>query len=133
MNCRILIVDDSTLLRATARRAVLQAGVPPGCVREAANGKEALEALAKEPAELVLLDLNMPVMDGYQFVAAKAGMPELATVVVALVTTEGNAERLQRMRALGIEHYLHKPFAPEELRALVQQLTRQTQEQPCKR
>jgi two-component system chemotaxis response regulator CheY len=133
MNCRILIVDDSPLLRATARRAVLQAGVPAASVREAANGKEALLELAREPVELVLLDLNMPVMDGYQFVEAKAARPELAAVTVALVTTEGNAERLQRMRALGVTHYLHKPFAPEELRALVQQLTRQTQEQPCKR
>lgn len=128
MNCRILIVDDSSLLRATARRAVVQAGVPPGCVREVANGKEALAALASEPADLVLLDLNMPVMDGYQFVEAKASLPALANVTVALVTTEGNAERLQRMRDLGVAHYLHKPFAPEELRALVQQLTHGKQE-----
>ena len=72
MKYRILIVDDSPLLRATARRAVLQAGATPALVREAQNGKEALDLLAEEPADVVLLDINMPVMDGFQFVEAKA-------------------------------------------------------------
>ena len=122
MNYRILIVDDSPLLRATARRAVLQAGVAPEHVREACNGKEALEALAKAPADIVLLDINMPVMDGYQFVEAKAKDPALAATRVALVTTEGNKKRLERMTELGVTHYLRKPFEPEELRSLVASL-----------
>jgi two-component system chemotaxis response regulator CheY len=119
MNYKILIVDDSPLLRATARRAVLQAGVPPGNVREAQNGQEALDALAKDLADVVLLDINMPVMDGFQFVEQKAKVPALAGVKVALVTTEGNKKRLERMTQLGVTHYLRKPFEPEELRTLV--------------
>lgn len=119
MNYRILIVDDSPLLRATARRAVLQAGASAENVREAQNGKEALDALSQEPADIVLLDINMPVMDGYQFVEEKARRPELAATRVALVTTEGNKKRLARMTELGVEHYLRKPFEPEDLRALV--------------
>jgi two-component system chemotaxis response regulator CheY len=122
MNYRILIVDDSPLLRATARRAVLQAGASPESVREAQNGKEALAALQKEPADIVLLDINMPVMDGYQFVEEKAKIPGLASTKVALVTTEGNKKRLERMTQLGVTHYLRKPFEPEELRALVCEL-----------
>ncbi|MCU0865286.1 MAG: response regulator [Planctomycetes bacterium] len=119
MNHRILIVDDSPLLRATARRAVLQAGAQPDRVREVQNGREALDALAREPADIVLLDINMPVMDGFQFVEEKAKNPALAAVKVALVTTEGNKKRLERMTQLGVTHYLRKPFEPEELRALV--------------
>jgi two-component system, chemotaxis family, chemotaxis protein CheY len=119
MNHRILIVDDSPLLRATARRAVLQAGAQPDRVREVQNGREALDALAREPADIVLLDINMPVMDGFQFVEEKAKDPALAAVKVALVTTEGNKKRLERMTQLGVTHYLRKPFEPEELRALV--------------
>lgn len=122
MNYKILIVDDSPLLRATARRAVLQTGVPPENVREAQNGKEALEKLAQEKADVVLLDINMPVMDGFEFVEHKAQDPSLADVKVALVTTEGNKKRLGRMTELGVEHYLRKPFEPEELRALVGEL-----------
>ena len=124
MNYRILIVDDSPLLRATARRAVLQAGVPPEGVREARDGREALELLAQEPADIVLLDINMPVMDGYQFVEAKAKNRAWDGVQVALVTTEGNRKRLERMTALGVTHYLRKPFEPEDLRDLVATLFR---------
>jgi len=120
MNYRILIVDDSPLLRATARRAVLQAGAAPENVREAQNGREALDLLQKQPADVVLLDINMPVMDGFQFVEEKAKLPALAGVRVALVTTEGNRKRLERMTQLGVQHYLRKPFEPEELRSLVQ-------------
>lgn len=119
MNYRVLIVDDSPLLRATARRAVLQAGVPPELVREAKNGREALDALLQQPADVVLLDINMPVMDGYQFVEEKVKHPALAATRVALVTTEGNKKRLERMTQLGVTHYLRKPFEPEELRTLV--------------
>lgn len=122
MNYRILIVDDSPLLRATARRAVLQAGVDPSQIREAPNGQEALDALRSEAADLVLLDINMPIMDGFQFVEEKAKDPDLKDVKVALVTTEGNQKRLARMTELGVEHYLRKPFEPEELRTLVASL-----------
>lgn len=122
MDYRILIVDDSPLLRATARRAALQAGASAASIREAGNGKEALEALRRSPADIVLLDISMPVMDGYQFVEEKAKDASLADVKVALVTTEGNQKRLSRMVDLGVEHYLRKPFEPEELRALVTEL-----------
>ncbi len=122
MNYKILIVDDSPLLRATARRAALQAGVKAEDVFEAQNGKEALEQLARTPVDLVLLDINMPVMDGYEFVERKVADPSLVGVQVALVTTEGNKKRLERKSALGIQNYLHKPFEPEDLRALVQQI-----------
>lgn len=122
MNQRILIVDDSPLLRALARRAVEQAGALPERVREAANGREALDALTQEPADVVLLDLNMPVMDGYEFLAARMKDPALGAMQVVLVTTEGNKKRLERATQFGVIHYLRKPFEPEELRALAHQL-----------
>ncbi|MFK7741891.1 MAG: response regulator [Planctomycetota bacterium] len=126
MNYQILIVDDSPLLRATAKRAVLQAGALLENVREAGNGQEALASLQAKPADIVLLDINMPVMDGYQFVEAKQKDASLSEVRVALVTTEGNRERLSRMTALGVEHYLRKPFEPEELRDLVKDMFQTT-------
>lgn len=119
MKYTVLIVDDSPLLRATARRAVIQAGIAADAIREAQNGKEALEALQRQHSDLVLLDINMPVMDGFAFVEAKSRLPELANVRVALVTTEGNKKRIERMSQLGVEDYLRKPFEPEELRRLV--------------
>ena len=101
---------------------MLQAGADAALVREAGNGQEALERLGEEPADIVLLDLNMPVMDGFEFAEKKAQDPALAGVRVALVTTEGNPKRLARMTELGVEHCLRKPFEPEELRALVEDM-----------
>ena len=122
MDYRILIVDDSPLLRLTARRAALQAGAADEWIREAGDGEEALARLREAPADIVLLDINMPVMDGFTFVERKAADPALADVRVALVTTEGNPERLARMSELGVTHCLRKPFAPEELRELLQSM-----------
>lgn len=122
MQHTILIVDDSPLLRATARRAALQAGLAAEHVREAQNGKTALEDLARQPADLVLLDLNMPVMDGMEFVERKAAIPALAGVHVALLTSEGRGKWRDRMHQLGVVHYLHKPIAADALRALLGEL-----------
>lgn len=122
MDYRILIVDDSPLLRATARRAALQAGASAANIREVDNGRQALDALRQSPADIVLLDINMPVMDGYQFVEEKVKDPTLAGTRIAVVTTEGNRQRLARMTELGVEHYLRKPFEPEDLRDLVTRL-----------
>ena len=119
MKQRILIVDDSPLLRKTARRAAVQAGAEPERIREAGNGREALAALAAEPVDIVLLDINMPVMDGFEFLEANSRAPSPCAAKIALVTTEGNKERLARAEQLGVVDYLRKPFAPEELRALV--------------
>lgn len=119
MNYRILIVDDSPLIRAVISRAVQQIGISKDGIREAGNGQEALDALATETADLILLDLNMPVMDGRAFMAAKNATADIKEIGVIVVTTEGNAKRLHELRDLGVHGFLHKPFEPEALRTLV--------------
>ena len=115
----ILIVDDSPILRRSIRKSLTQAGVADDSIREANNGAEAMTALAKEPIALVLLDLNMPVMNGEATLAAMRENPSTVDVPVIIVTTEGNISRLLRLQSMGIRGYLRKPFQPEDLRELV--------------
>jgi two-component system chemotaxis response regulator CheY len=115
----VLIVDDSPVLRALIRRALVLAGVEDELIREAGNGQEALEELEREVVDVVLLDLNMPVMDGFTFVDEKTKRAEFDHSKVIVVSTEGNEERLHELREKGISGYLRKPFEPEDLRGII--------------
>ena len=121
MNGNVLIIDDSPILRRSMRRALGQIGVDDGCIFEAGNGVEGLAALAEHPISLVLLDLNMPVMDGEEFLETMKKDAAHADVRVVVVTTESNAGRLMRLGRLGIAGFLHKPFEPEDLREIAGQ------------
>jgi two-component system chemotaxis response regulator CheY len=119
MNCNVLIVDDSPILRTAIRKVVRLAGIEDDRIHEAGNGRDALSVLETVWIDLVLLDLNMPVMDGEEFARRLRAKPELGEVAVVVVSTEANKDRLQRLRDLGVVDSLHKPFEPEDLRRLV--------------
>lgn len=115
MSCNVLIVDDSPILRKAIKKVVRLAGIEEDRIHEAGNGREALDVLETVWVDLVLLDLNMPVMDGERFVGELRKRPDLDGVAVVVVSTEANKDRLERLRALGVSDYLHKPFEPEDL------------------
>lgn len=119
MNCNVLIVDDSPILRAAIKKVVKLAGIESERIHEAGNGKEALEVLDQHWVDLVLLDLNMPVMNGEEFTEALRQNADLKDVAVVVVSTEANQQRLDRMRELGVIETLHKPFEPEDLHRLI--------------
>ena len=121
MSCNLLIVDDSAILRAAIKKVVKLAGVNEDRIFEAGNGKEALELMSTVWVDLVLLDLNMPVMNGEEFAVELRKQPDLADVAVVVVSTESNEDRLNRMRELGAVEVLHKPFEPEDLRKIIVQ------------
>ena len=119
MNCNVLIVDDSPILRACIKKVVKLAGTDEDRIFEAGNGREALDVLETVWIDLVLLDLNMPVMNGEEFARRVRKNPDLADVAIVVVSTEGNQQRLDRMRELGAIETLHKPFEPEALCQLI--------------
>ena len=119
LTCHVLIVDDSPILRTAIKKVVKLSGVPEDRIFEAGNGAEALEILETVWVDLVLLDLNRPVMDGEQFAQELRKRDDLQDVAVVVVSTEANRERLDRMKALGVEHTLRKPFEPEDLCRLI--------------
>ncbi|MFO0829234.1 MAG: response regulator [Phycisphaerales bacterium] len=122
MNCNLLIVDDSPILRTAIAKAARLAGVPEDRIFQAANGREALTLLDTVWIDLVLLDMNMPVMDGEEFAREVRKHPTLCDLKIVIVSTESNADRLQRMRELGVMDCLRKPFQPEDLCRIVTKL-----------
>ncbi len=115
MNCNLLIVDDSKIIRTAIKKIARVAGVDDDRIHEAANGQEALDILETVWIDLILLDINMPVMDGEAFVVEKTKRPELADTAVFIVSTEANQERLKRLTDMGVRGTLRKPFEPEDL------------------
>jgi len=116
MALQILIVDDSPAMRAFIRRAVRLSGIEVDRYLEAANGAEALEQLAANPVDAVLTDINMPVMDGEEFVRRMRASSPTQSIPVIVISTDATVNRLHTMQALGVIGYLQKPFGPEQLR-----------------
>jgi two-component system chemotaxis response regulator CheY len=122
MKCNVLIVDDSPVLRGAIQKVARLAGVPEDRIHTAGNGKEALAVLETTWIDLVLLDINMPVMDGEEFTREVRRNPTFADLKIVVVSTEANDDRLQRLRDMGVVETLRKPFQPEDLCHLITKL-----------
>src|SRR6202521_4690867 len=109
---RVLIVDDSSLTRKIVERCLRQAGIDLKQVLEAGNGAEALTVLKDNPVDLILCDINMPVMDGLEFVKQLAGVPNAKGVPVVMITTEGSESHVVEALSHGARGYIRKPFTP---------------------
>jgi two-component system, chemotaxis family, chemotaxis protein CheY len=110
---RALVVDDSKSMRMILVRSLRPLGFE---VVEAGDGREALARLnAGEPVDLMLVDWNMPVMNGYDLVRAVRANALLASTSIMMVTTESSMENVQKALAAGANEYLMKPFTPELL------------------
>ncbi len=106
-----LVIDDSKTTRMILRRMLKELGFE---VEEAENGREALDLLESDFApNIVLVDWNMPVMDGYQFVKAVRSKPKFNKLVLMMVTTETELDRLIAALEVGIDEYVMKPFTKE--------------------
>jgi two-component system chemotaxis response regulator CheY len=111
-----LIVDDSPAMRAFVRRVINLSGLELAGYLEASNGIEALELLRTEWVDAILSDINMPGMDGEEFLRRVSNDELLREIPVIIISTDGTDQRVQRMMALGARGYVIKPFRPETLR-----------------
>jgi len=116
MAYNVLIVDDSPAMRSFVRRVMELSGLPVGRCLEAGNGQEALDLLRQEWVDVVLTDLNMPTMDGEQFVRHMEQDEAFRSIPVVVVSTDHSDQRVQRLLTLGAKGYVTKPFLPETLR-----------------
>jgi len=122
MAFNVLIVDDSAAMRAVVKKTIKVSGFKVGEYLEAADGKEALDILANAWIDLVLSDINMPNMNGLELLAAMNKDQDLKPIPVVMITTEGSQKSVQRSEELGAKGYIKKPFQPEDVKRVLNQI-----------
>jgi two-component system chemotaxis response regulator CheY len=117
----VLVVDDSTIVRRYMREALERGQF---AVEEAFNGVEALEKILAHPFELLIVDVNMPKMDGYAFLRALRRRTDAHAAIPALMTsTEAGPQDIAAAEAAGANYYLVKPVTQDDLVLYAQALT----------
>jgi len=115
-NIRVLIVDDSSVMRKIVERSLRQSGIELGQVSEAGNGAEALAVLQQGKVDLILCDINMPVMDGLEFVKQLPNVENARGVPVVMITTEGSEGHVVQALSAGARGYIRKPFTADQVK-----------------
>src|SRR5882672_8225454 len=113
---RALIVDDSSVMRKIVERSLRQAGIELKQVFEAGNGAEALAVLKENAVDLILCDINMPVMDGLEFVKQLSTVENGKGVPVVMITTEGSESHVVQALSAGARGYIRKPFTADQVK-----------------
>ncbi len=111
-----LIVDDSSVMRKIVERSLRQAGIELEKVVEASNGAEALTALQTNVVDLILCDINMPVMDGLEFVRQAAKLEKAKGIPIVMITTEGSESHVVQSLTAWARGYIRNPFTTEQVK-----------------
>jgi len=112
----VLIVDDSAAIRKILQRVLTQTNLPLGKVLEAADGREALDAMAQAKVDLILSDINMPNMDGLQFLSELKSNDQWKGIPVLMISTEGSQAKVMEAVQLGARGFVRKPFTPDQIK-----------------
>jgi two-component system chemotaxis response regulator CheY len=116
---RTLIVDDSSVMRKIVERALRQAGLDPLIVHEAGSGIEGIDVLKAKQVDLILSDINMPSMDGLEFLRQIQVQNLAPGVPVVMITTESSEEHVKQAIQAGARGYIRKPFTAEQVKERV--------------
>ena len=119
MSLRVLVVDDSPAMRGLLKKILSQSGLPIEKILDAADGLEGLVRLRDNPINLILSDINMPNMDGEEFVRHVKADKAFRDIPVLMITTDNSTARVLRLRQLGAQGYICKPFTPEMIKEKV--------------
>lgn len=121
MPLNVLVVDDSAVARAMIIRTLKLTGLDLGETPQAANGAEGLQAVENHPVDLIITDINMPVMNGEDMILRLRANPAWSHIPLVVVSTEGSETRVGRLQEYGAR-FIHKPFTPEAIRQVVVEL-----------
>lgn len=120
MTMRILTVDDSQTMRDMLAMTLQGAGYD---VLQAENGQEGLDVLKGAEVDLIITDLNMPVMDGFDFIEHVRSDSTHNATPILILTTESAGEKKERGRAAGATGWIVKPFEPEKLLGVIRKVS----------
>ncbi|HTV56677.1 MAG TPA: response regulator [Terriglobia bacterium] len=121
----VLIVDDSSVMRKIVERSLRQAGLELEKVVEAENGIDALKLVRAQMIDLILSDINMPKMDGIEFLRQLQSIDSTKMIPILMITTEGGEQKVMEAISLGAKGYIRKPFSPDQVRQQVSEVLAQ--------
>ena len=119
MAFNLLIVDDSNSMRSVVKKIVGLTGLETDQLLEADNGRKALEVLSGNWVDAVILDINMPEMNGLELLKRMSEDPLMKNIPVVMMTTEASEAHMKTAFELGAKGFIRKPFVPEELRKML--------------
>lgn len=119
MSFNVLIVDDSRSMRAVIKKTISMSGFKMDQCLEAENGREALDVLAKDWVDVIVSDINMPEMNGLEFLGELKKDDLLKTIPAIVISTEGSEKRIQDAFDLGAMGFIKKPFFSEEIKKVL--------------
>lgn len=122
MALNVLVVDDSAVMRSIVIRTLKLSGIELNEICQAGNGQQALDLLEKHWIDLVLVDINMPVMNGIEMINHVRQKADLSELPIIVVSTESSETRIEMLKEKNIV-FVHKPFSAETLREAVFKLT----------
>ena len=119
MAFNLLIVDDSNSMRTVVKKIVGLTGLQTNQILEADNGREALDVLGGNWIDAVILDINMPEMNGLELLQRMSEEPLMKNIPVVMMTTDASEAHMKTAFELGAKGFIRKPFVPEELRRML--------------
>ncbi len=122
MGYSILLVDDSNVVKAVLMKILASSALPIEKVHDAANGVEALKVLGGNSIDLVITDINMPHMDGFELIERMRLDAMLKDIPVVVISTEGSLTRVSHLEGLGVRGYIRKPFTSDEIKQVVSEV-----------
>ena len=123
MAINVLVVDDSSVMRSMIIKTMNMSGLELGEVSQAANGMEALGLLKEKWVDLVVADINMPVMNGEEMINRMMEDPEVKAIPILVVSTEASQARIESLMNKGAR-FIKKPFSPELIRNTIVKMLR---------
>jgi len=119
MSFNVLIVDDSKSMRGVIKKIISISGFKADQCFEAGNGNTALEILAENWVDVIMSDINMPEMNGFELLEELKNDDLLRNIPVVVITTESSEDRMKYAFSLGAKGFIKKPFLPEEVKTIL--------------